>query len=721
LLRDLCLAADAAHRSLVVHRDLKPANVLVEQGGRIKVLDFGVARLVGGTEPVTATQHISLTPGYAAPEQYASDGAVTTSVDVYALGVIAGEVLIGTRLMPDATIAADSDGQCRHRWSALDPDLKVMLRASTARFAKDRYVSARHLADDIARYLEGEPIIARAASHWYRLHKLVARNRPTAALLLALIVAIAMGLGLATWQAREARTQAHRAVLMQTFLVDVLGAAETTLPPDQTPTPRQVVAAAIKRLATDDSLERSTKADIAITLGSVSHSFGAYEEAEQSAQLALKLRREDPASNTGDILALETNLAEAKFQLSKFDDAAAMLAADHQLMVDTNSSSAVNGLAMASDIEAARGHHSAAAQLEKEAVRKGERVLPAGSRAALVMQIWTGERDPGTRSAYAIAKIGPAISEWRRHGYAEDSDFAHAIGTLAIAKNGVGDLRGAEADFIEAINAYRRIFGGPHSRLAWQLEQYGNMLCTEGRFREAELALKEANQMQRKVLGEDSLPVAASTNYLAVLELNRRNFAGAEEYAKKAVRLCLRIPIDGEPCPDAKATMAQVLMQTGRLDEAEAEIDDAVRARERDFGPTHPAVAALLVHVAKLRLLQRRWEEALTTSDRVLAFESLPHKTRISAESYRAESLYALGRDEESLNEIDDVLGEGQRLSPHLDLRLMPILALKAEILSGLGKPVPSREAARTALALRVAANVVPPEILSTLHRLAAD
>ena len=198
LLEDLCRAVDAAHRSLIVHRDLKPSNVLVTASGQVKVLDFGTAKWVESDDPVTLTHSIQLTPEYAAPEQYRA-GPTTTATDVYALGVIAAELLIGVRLGPNAAwldgVAVEID--TRARWRHLGAALSGMLEVALAGDPAMRYQTAGQLADDIHRFLHHEPLEVRASSHAYRLRRFIARHR-IGALRVAAFVSVGLaGLGMA--------------------------------------------------------------------------------------------------------------------------------------------------------------------------------------------------------------------------------------------------------------------------------------------------------------------------------------------------------------------------------------------------------------------------------------------------------------------------------------------------------------------------------------------
>jgi serine/threonine-protein kinase len=171
----LCRTIEVAHRALIVHRDLKPSNIFVTHEGELKVLDFGIAKLLeGGCD---ATRAIMLTPEYAAPEQFTC-APLTTAVDTHALGVILGELLTGHRLdrsLP-ASIAVktkQTGDDAPSSW-ALPPhlliqylrgDLDAILANATAKDSRLRHRGADALADDIERYLAGKPVLAHPSSH----------------------------------------------------------------------------------------------------------------------------------------------------------------------------------------------------------------------------------------------------------------------------------------------------------------------------------------------------------------------------------------------------------------------------------------------------------------------------------------------------------------------------------------------------------------------------
>jgi serine/threonine-protein kinase len=228
----ICSAVAAAHQHLIVHRDLKPSNILVDAAGEVKLLDFGIAKLLdedAGSD--TGTGLPVLTPGYAAPEQYAG-GPISTATDVHALGVLLHELLVGERPCDPAcrpSMRVTRSGVETAQVPLSPPALRrrlegdidnIMLKALEPE-PERRYASARDFGDDVERHLRGEPVAAHPPSRWYRARKFVERHRGSVLTAALFVAAILAALGVALWQAQLARQQAQRAIEVQSFVEEL--------------------------------------------------------------------------------------------------------------------------------------------------------------------------------------------------------------------------------------------------------------------------------------------------------------------------------------------------------------------------------------------------------------------------------------------------------------------------------------------------------------------
>ncbi len=274
LFLQIAAAVDYAHRNLVVHCDLKPGNILVTAAGAVKLLDFGIAKLLapGSASHLTQDGRRPFTPDYASPEQVRG-APVTTATDIYGLGLILYELLTGSSpyqvqtQSPAAMVAAIcvlDPAPPSARNPRLDADLDAIVLKALRKEPAERYASAAHFAEDVRRYLEGRPVAARKGTFRYRAGKFIRRNKAAAAAAALALVALTAGIGGVLWQAglaQAARSRAERRLeevrkLTRFLLFDFHDAVQKL--PGSTPVQQMLVERALAHL---DSLSAEAGGD----------------------------------------------------------------------------------------------------------------------------------------------------------------------------------------------------------------------------------------------------------------------------------------------------------------------------------------------------------------------------------------------------------------------------------------------------------------------------
>ena len=519
LILQVCSAVTYAHRNLIVHRDLKPSNILVTADGDVKLLDFGIAKLVGAEvgEGGTATDARMMTPEYAAPEQVLGD-KITTATDVYAIGVLLYELLCGR--LPYARADAGSIswakavveetpenfGQALSRAAGtgkrltgdaaavkrgttlpvlrrtLRGDLDHIVQRTLAKEPEQRYASVTALADDLSAYVGGRAISG--GNRRYRLRVFVRRRwipLTAAAMFLALLIAGAVAI---VWQSQQTAREASKTTAVKDFLLELFRNANPNVAQGKPVSVRELVDRGAQRIDLIPAEHADLKAELQNALGTVYYQLGFYTEAKQ--------------------------LHEKAFAAVKDQSDQALLAAyaERQEATDT----------------AALGDNASAQTLADDAIVRLRAIRHAPSRdvaRALSTAGWLAKKRADiprvkelSEQAFALAKLTP-----------DDDEIMYlALRQIGEFDRLTNDENSAVENYRQAYDIAKRLFGPEDQETVVVERLVGTSYNYLSQFEQAQRYLQPAFDTSRRIFGESSGRALRDGEMLAVNEIDWGHF-----------------------------------------------------------------------------------------------------------------------------------------------------------------------------------------------------
>jgi hypothetical protein len=624
-------AVHYAHQKLVVHRDLKPGNILVAEHGEPKLLDFGIAKLLGldndgAPQAITADMGRIMTPEYASPEQI-RDEPVTTATDVYQLGVVLYELL--TRRLPfqagQSSMIKLEQAICEREpvKPGIDHDIDLVILKAMEKEPARRYASAGDFATDIERYLTGFPVHARPASWAYISRRFVRRHRlaSVAALLFLLLIAgSVIGMAMLT---RRARTEAKTANQVTDFLVGLFVSNDPRNGRGDQVTARELLDRGVPRI--DASLKDSpeVRARLLDTMGGIYTRLGSFKEADRLLNESIELRRKVLRREDSDLASALSNLADNTANLGQLSEAEKLyrevLRINRKILRDDDDDLAAS-IANLSSVLFDEGKLREAETLNVQAVEMRKRILGVDAPDTLVTMnnLETVYMQEGQYvKAEALAR--EVLNRRMRIEKENHPDLGYSWGNLSGVLKALGRFDEAESAARTGLAIRFKAFQGEHPQIQWGRVQLAEALNAAGKPVEAGQLAQQALDQLLHSAGADASMTAFARQALGTSKFETGDAASARKLFEEARAMREKTLQPGSvQIAHSWLSLAEADAALHNLSLAATEAERAAAMYQATLGPSNVFLAGAQVVRAEIAAAEGNWAGSQSLAQKAL-------------------------------------------------------------------------------------------------------
>ncbi|VAW45663.1 Serine/threonine protein kinase PrkC, regulator of stationary phase, partial [hydrothermal vent metagenome] len=578
-----------SHANLIIHRDLKPDNILIDGNKQLKIVDFGIAKLINNDISGNKTTIMALTPSYAAPEQINSQN-ISVKTDIFSLAVVALELLTGEQFLPkDRLIKSCINDEAvieRHlKALKIDKDLKNILQQALQQNPQRRYANMQSFADDLNNYLASKPVNATSHSMFYRLRKFARRRTALFATLFALLTSLILGLAVTLWQYQQIKIEAGKAQQVKQFMLDSFAVTDPNVSEGLEISAKDILQIAANKINENQNLNPKIKFELYQTIGLAYGQMGFTTQATEFLKQSLKINPNDSKSQSflAQFLQLGTQSHELNEVLEDID-------------VDKYSS----------------GPDKARIYRIKAKILLGQGDFQASLDMINAISTFTNVEADNIANSRITAEIYFQMSQLDRAIDVLTATLAASslkdtnTSTLGIKKDLVlyytknGEYDSALQVSMKLIEQLRTILGNRHPDLGDSLLQLSDVYLSKGDLPNALKTAQESHDIFVGLYGENNIKVAKTLATLGILSYRNNQLDKAEQQLTQSANVFANnYPAEHLETLEAKTNLAGFFNATNKTRKAEKLLREVYTVQLNNFGATHRTTIFTQQHLSR--------------------------------------------------------------------------------------------------------------------------